>query len=317
MLFFAQLLLQLEHPFRVDQADCLFSFQHGFFRSQVSKTLAIVGQYPGDRLLTDAHPGTGGVEQADGFVRELAVGQVTMGQMHRRMQRFVENLHLVVRLQGGQHAAQHVDRHLRAWLFYPQHLETPFQGRVFFNVLFVFVPGGGANRAQLPAGQHRFEQVGGIAGPRLATGAHQGVNLIDKQQGRQCCGLHLIHHLAQALFKLALDPGPGLQQTDIEGQHPGLAKRIRYITGNDALGEPFDHRGLAHPRLACQQRVVLAPAHEDVDQLTHFIVTPHDRVQLAAPGLPGQVGGVALQSTGGLIRDSAFGIPGERRRLFG
>lgn len=90
-----------------------------------------------------------------------------MGQVHRRMQRFVENLHLMVCLQGGQYAAQHIDRHFGAGLIHPQHLETSFQGRIFFDVLFVFVPGGGTNGAQLTPGQHRLEQIGRITGTRL------------------------------------------------------------------------------------------------------------------------------------------------------
>ena len=69
-------------------------------------------------------------------------------------------------------------------------------------------------------------------------------------------------------------------------------QRRRHVAIGDALGEAFDHRGLADPRLAHQDRVVLAAAQQDVDQLADFGIAADDRVDLAAARLFGQVDGI-------------------------
>src|SRR5690606_13987423 len=71
--------------------------------------------------------------------------------------------------------------------------------------------------------------------------------------------------------------------------------RWRHVAGDDALGEALDHRGLADAGLAGEDRVVLAAAHEDVDQLADFLVAADDGVHLAAAGLFGEVDGEALE----------------------
>ena len=63
----------------------------------------------------------------------------------------------------------------------------------------------------------------------------------------------------------------------------------------DAQREALDHRGLAHARLAGQDRVVLPPPHQDVDDLADLGVAADHRVDLARPRPLGQVGGVARQ----------------------
>src|SRR4029079_15635504 len=51
-----------------------------------------------DAVLADRDPRAGGVEQADGLVRQLACGDVTVLQPNGRFQRLVEHLHAVVLL---------------------------------------------------------------------------------------------------------------------------------------------------------------------------------------------------------------------------
>src|SRR5262249_23936634 len=55
----------------------------------------------------------------------------------------------------------------------------------------------------------------------------------------------------------------------------------RNIASHDARGEALDHRSLAHAGLAGEDRVVLAPAHQDVDDLADLLVAAVDRVDLA------------------------------------
>ena len=58
-------------------------------------------------------------------------------------------------------------------------------------------------------------------------------------------------------------------------------QRRRHVAGGDALRKAFDHRGLADAGLAGEDRVVLPPAHQHVDDLADFVVAAEDRVHLA------------------------------------
>ena len=168
------------------------------------------------RVLADGDAGGGGVEQAHRLVRQLARRDVAVREPHRRLDRLVEDLHLVVLLQRRDDAAHHQDRLVLVRLVDLDDLEAPGQRRVLLEVLLVFGEGGGGDGAQRAAGQRRLEQVGGVAGAGRAAGADQRVRLVDEQDDRLGRGLHLLDHLAQPLLELALHAGAGLQQADVE-----------------------------------------------------------------------------------------------------
>ena len=60
-------------------------------------------------------------------------------------------------------------------------LEPALQGRVLFNVLAVFVDGGGADDLQLAPGQGGLEDVGRVHRALGRAGADDGVHLVDEQ----------------------------------------------------------------------------------------------------------------------------------------
>ena len=108
-----------------------------------------------------------------------------------------------------------------------------------------------------------------------------------------------------------------MQQAHVEAAQFHVLERRRYVAGDDTQGETFDHGGLAHPGLTSEDRVVLAPTHEDIHQLANLLVTAHDWVELAAAGLFGQVHSEALErfllahragrhGTAGLARDAGI-----------
>ena len=154
--------------------------------------------------------------------------------------------------------------------------------------------------------------------PGRAAGADQRVRLVDEQDDRLRRRLHLVDHLAQAVLELALHAGAGLQQADVErAQRDVLAARGGTSPRAMRSGEAFDHRGLADAGLAGEDRVVLPPAHQDVDDLADLLVAADDRVDLALPRLLGQVDGEPLQRL--LLahlrrRHRAAGFAGRRRR---
>ncbi|MNF28321.1 hypothetical protein D3C84_89960 [compost metagenome] len=145
---------------------------------------AAVVHFGGHRVQADGDPRAGGVEQADRLVRQLARRDVAVRQLDRRLQRLVEDLHLVVLLHGRGDAAHHQDGLLFGGLVHLHDLEASGQRRVLLDVLLVFRPGGGGHGAQGAARQRRFQQVGGVAGARRAARADQGVGFVDEQDDR-------------------------------------------------------------------------------------------------------------------------------------
>ena len=82
----------------------------------------------------------------------------------------------------------------------------------------------------------------------------------------------------------------------------------RHVALGEAQREALDDRGLADPGLAGEDRVVLPPPHQHVDDLADLRVAADHRVDLAVPRPRGQVGGVLRQRR-------VAARPAPRRRL--
>ncbi|MNX18312.1 hypothetical protein D3C86_482040 [compost metagenome] len=161
-----------------------FLLQYRDFRLQIVDLTLAVFQRPGLRRLPQGDPGASGVQHADGFVRQLAPGDVAIGQAHGLHQRVVHHRDFVVFLHLGQQAAQHVDRLVFVRLFDLHHLETAGEGGILLEVLLVLGPGGRRDGAQLATSQGWLEQVGGIVLPGLTARTDQGVGFVDEQNDR-------------------------------------------------------------------------------------------------------------------------------------
>ena len=264
-------------------------------------------------VLRERDPRAGGIQQTHRLVRQLARWNVAVRQLHRRFDGAVQNQHLVVGLHLLGDPAQHGNRLALGRLVDLNDLETPCQRRIFFNVLLVLGPGRRADGAQVAPRQRRLEQVGRIARALLATRPHQGVDLVDEQNDLARTGLHFVDHLAQALLELALHAGAGLQQTHVERVDRYVAQRRRHIARGNARGEAFHHGRLAHAGLTGQQRVVLAAAQQDVDDLANLVVAPGDRVELALLGLGGEVHRIFLERAALVALRTADGLAGLAR----
>ena len=246
----------------------------------------------------DLHPQPrrGLVDQVDGLVRQEAAGDVAVGQRGRGDQSGVGDpdavVHLVAVLQPAQDADGVLDRRLA-----DEHLlEAALQGGVLLDVLAVLVEGGGADHAQLAAGQHRLDHVAGVH--RALTGragADDGVQLVDEGDDLPGRVLDLVENGLEALLELAAVLRAGHHGAHVQGDHGLVAQALRHVAGHDALGQALDDRGLADAGLADQHRVVLGPAAQHLDDATDLVVAPDDRVELAFAGARGQVGGVLLQ----------------------
>ena len=114
-------------------------------------------------MLADGDPGARRVDQADRLIGKLAGGDVSVTEMDRRLNGFVENLNLVVLLEDAGDFPHHQNGFLRAGFIDLDDLETTGKSRIFLDVLLVFPPGGGGDGAEGAAGQGRLEELGGIA----------------------------------------------------------------------------------------------------------------------------------------------------------
>ena len=119
--------------------------------------------------------------------------------------------------------------------------------------------------------------------------------LVDEEDDRDRRSLHFGDHLLEPVLELSLDPGPGLEQAEVEGTQDDILER----RGNVSLGDPprqtLDDCGLANARLARKDRVVLAAADQDVDDLADLGLSADDRVDLAFLRSLGQVDGELFQ----------------------
>ena len=81
-----------------------------------------------------------------------------------------------------------------------------------------------------------------------------------------------------------------------------VLEALGHVAADDALGQALDDGGLADARLADEDRVVLRPAAEDLDDPPDLVVAADDRIELAGAGLGGQVAAVLLEGLVGALR---------------
>src|SRR5437773_8991968 len=72
-------------------------------------------------------------------------------------------------------------------------------------------------------------------------------------------------------------------------------KRRGNVTLSDPQRESFDNRGLADSCFAGQDRIVLAPAHEDVDDLADFEIASQHWIDLPLLGISGEINRVLIK----------------------
>src|SRR5204863_2343499 len=74
-----------------------------------------------------------------------------------------------------------------------------------------------------------------------------------------------------------------------------LLQPLGHVAADDALRESLDDRGLAHSGLADQDRVVLRPPREDLNDTANLFIAADDRVDLVLPRHLCEVAAVFLE----------------------
>ena len=181
-------------------------------------------------------------------------------------------------------------------------LEAPLERRVLLDVLAVLVERRRADAAQLAAGEHRLEQVGGVDRALGRAGADDRVQLVDEQDDPPLALLDLLEHRLEPVLELAAVLRAGDQRADVERDHAPVAQRVGDVAVDDPLGEALDDRRLADARLADQHRVVLGAPGEDLDHAPDLVVAADDRIELALLGDGRQVAPELLERLVLLLR---------------
>ena len=192
-----------------------FFFQLRTLSGQYVQAPTGVFNFGGCCILTNGDLGAGGIQYADGLVRQLAAGNKARAELDCLGDGFVEDAHFVMCRHRLTHAAQHRNRLVVVWLINLDDLETAGQRGVFFEIFLVFAPRGGGNRAHFTARQCGLQQVGGIVLAGCAPGTNQGVRFVDKHDDRRSAGFDFINHAFQTIFEFTLHRRAGLQQTQI------------------------------------------------------------------------------------------------------
>ncbi|VBC46625.1 Protein of uncharacterised function (DUF3170) [Burkholderia pseudomallei] len=244
-------------------------------------------------LLAHLHARARGVEQVDRLVRQLPAGDVARRQLGRGDERVVADRHavrvLIALLQPAQD--HHRRRDVRAVELH--RLEAPRERRVLLEILLVFAPRGGRDRAQLAARERGLQQVRRVGRARRAARADQRVRFVDEQHDGRLRRADLGDHALEPLLEFALHARARLQHAEVEAEQRRAAQRRRHVAFGDPQREPFDDGRLAHARLADAHRIVLAPPREDVDDLADFRVATEDRIDPAGARFRGEVLAVA------------------------
>ena len=260
-------------------------------------------------ILLHPHPAGSLVHQVNGLVREEPVVDVPGGQLHGGLQSFVGDVQLVVLLILLAQALQDLQRGLLTGLAHGDRLETALQSGVLFDILAVLVQGRCADDLDLAAAKGGLEDVGGVYRSLGGACAHNGVQFVDKEDDVTVLP-GLLHHLLDALFKLAAVLGASHHAGQIQRQQLLVQQIFRYIACGDLPRQPLRDGGLADARLTDQAGVVLRAAGQDLNHALDLLIAADDRIQLALTGIRRQVAGkfrqrlivfaVLLNASGGL-----------------
>ena len=235
------------------------------------------------------------VDQVDGLVGQLPVGDVALPQHRRGDDRGVGNLDIVVHFITFFQAAQDGNGVVHARFVNKHFLETPFQRRVFFDVVTVFVQSRGPYAVQLAPGQGGFQHVAGVHRPFSLAGADHGVYLVDEQNDAAFLFLQVVEHRLQALLEFTAELRPCDERAHIQGQQAPAFQGIGHLAVDDPLRQTLNDGRLAHAGLADEHGVVLGASLQYLDGAADLLVPADNRIQLPLHGLAGQVHGVLVQ----------------------
>ncbi len=197
-----------------------------------------------------AQPGRGLVDEVDGLVGQLAAGDVPVGERGGGHERRVGDLDAVVGLVALVQPAQDGDGGRARWARPRRPAGSAARGRRPLDPLAVLGERGGADQAQLAAGEHRLEHVARVEAALAAggPGADDGVQLVDEGDDLAVGAADLVEHGLQPLLELPAVLRPGEHGPQVEADEAAPAQRLGQRRRRRCAG-----RG-PRPRRSCRHR---------------------------------------------------------------
>ena len=146
-----------------------------------------------------------------------------------------------------------------------------------------------------PARERGLQHIGRVDRTFACTGPDERMQLVDEADDLAIRLFNLAQNCLQALLELAAKLGARDHGRQVEGHKALVLQCFGNVALVDSLRQPLGDGRLAHARLADQHGVVLGAPREHLDDAPDFLVAADDGVELALPGLRGQIKRVPLQ----------------------
>jgi hypothetical protein len=197
------------------------------------------------------------VDDVDRLIGKLAVADIAMRQLDRGLERLCRVTHLVVPFVIGLEAAQNLDRIRNRRLVDVDLLEAADERPVLFEIVAIFLIGGGADAANVSALESRLQKVRGVHGAAARrSGADHGMDFVDEENGAGL-RLELGEDRLEALLKIAAVARAGEKRPHVESIDLRAQKHLGHVALDDAPRQTLGDRRLADPGLAHVKGVVL------------------------------------------------------------
>ena len=155
---------------------------------------------------------------------------------------------------------------------------------------------------QLASGKHGLEQVARVHRALGAPRAHNGVQLVYKQQYFALRSLYLVKHSLKTLLKLAAELCARYQRAHVQGEQRAILKVFRHIALGDTLGKPFGYCRFTYARLTYKAGIVFGFTGKYPYAVADFLITAYYRVQLLLPRKRGKILTVFFKGVIGALR---------------
>ena len=240
------------------------------------------------------------VEHVDGLVGTGTLGNEAVGEDDGGLEGVIGDRHRVVPLEPRSPCHQHLPRLHLVQLLDRHRLKASLERRVPPDPFVVLTLRRGADHPDVSAHERGLQHVGGVhRSPERRPLADQVVQLVHEEDE-----VGISRQLAQqppdALLVLTPEGGAGEQRHVVEGDHARILERGRHLACANPLRQPLDDRGLPHARLPDQGGVVLPVPQHDIDDTGDLSLAATYRLQVAPPGLRGEIDADAIEHRAGV-----------------
>ncbi len=211
------------------------------------------------------------------------------------------NAHAVEDFVSFLQASQNGDGVFNGRFVHHNGLKTTLQGRIFFDVFAVFVQSGCADAVQLAPCKHRLQEVACVHAAFGFAGAYDGVQFVDEKQHTAVLFFDFVQNGFQSFFEFAAVFCTRDKRAHVEGKDVFVLKSFRHVAADDTLRQSFRYCRFADARFADKNRVVFGFSGQNTNDVSDFVVTADNRIQLAACGAFDHVVAVFFQHVVGIF----------------